>query len=103
MNMNNYMPSNKLIIFCFTSLLILANDSYAVDMGILQEQCAEIGFKMKTPANGKCVLRLMKSVANQQAVSPAKNSTTSICRIDQDCNYGLHCRSKSDGGTECRL
>ncbi|WP_340122229.1 surface-adhesin E family protein [Methylobacter svalbardensis] len=67
MNMNNYKPSNKLIIFCFTSLFLLANDSYAVDMGILQEQCAEIGFKMKTPANGKCVLRLMKRFANQQA------------------------------------
>lgn len=112
--MNNYKPSNNLTIFCFTGLLLLANNSYAVDMGVLQEQCAEIGFKMKTPENGKCVLKLMKSVAsqqakeavqqrayvNQQTVSPV-NAINIACRIDSDCNDGLHCRSKSDGGTEC--
>jgi len=38
----------------------------AVDMGVLQEQCAGIGFKIKTPANGACVLRLIK-VVNAQA------------------------------------
>jgi len=72
MNMNNYKPSNNLIIFCFTGLLLLANNSYAVDMGVLQEQCAEIGFKLKTPENGKCVLKLMKSVASQQAKEAAQ-------------------------------
>jgi len=119
--MNSYKPSNKLIIFCFTSLLLLANDSYAVDIGILQEQCAEIGFKMKTPANGKCVLRLMKSVANRQAKranqqgayanqavpkTPAISSTTSPfnmeCQTDKDCTDEFSCRSKIGGGTECR-
>jgi uncharacterized protein YaiL (DUF2058 family) len=72
MNMNNYKLSNNLIIFCFTGLLLPTNNSYAVDMGILQEQCAEIGFKMNTPENGKCVLKLMKSVASQQAKEAAK-------------------------------
>jgi hypothetical protein len=72
MNMNNYEPSNNLIIFYFTGLLLLANNSYAVDMAVLQEQCEEIGFKMKTPENGKCVLKLMKSVASQQAKEAAK-------------------------------
>lgn len=104
------MKLNKLLIFCFISLILLANNSYAVDMGVLQEQCAEIGFKIKTSANGRCVLRLMKSVTSQHATqsalkAPVISSTNSVintvCRIDSDCNYGLHCRSKSDGGTEC--
>lgn len=108
--MNNYKPSNKPIIFYFTSLFLLANDSYAVDMGVLQEQCAEIGFKIKTPANGKCVLRLMKSVANQQtaqaapktpAISSTTNNSNMDCQIDSDCNAGFSCRSKKGGGTEC--
>lgn len=47
-------------------LILLSNKIYAVDMEVLQEQCADIGFKIKTPANGKCVLRLMKSVKAEE-------------------------------------
>jgi hypothetical protein len=32
----------------------------------LQEQCADIGFKIKTPANGNCVLQLMQTVKNKE-------------------------------------
>lgn len=55
---------------CLISLILLSSKSYAVDMEVLQEQCADIGFKINTPANGKCVLRLMKSVkAEEKAVA----------------------------------
>lgn len=55
---------------CLISLILLSSKSYAVDMEVLQEQCADIGFKIHTPANGKCVLRLMKSVkAEEKAVA----------------------------------
>ena len=56
---------NKQVILCFTSFLFASNCE-AVSIDILQEQCADIGFKIKTPSNGECVLRLMKSVANQK-------------------------------------
>ena len=51
---------------CLMGLILLSNKIYAVDMEVLQEQCADIGFKIKTPANGKCVLRLMKSVKAEE-------------------------------------
>jgi hypothetical protein len=35
-------------------------------MEVLKEQCDEIGFKIHTPDNGKCVLRLMESAAIQK-------------------------------------
>jgi hypothetical protein len=49
------------------TLSIFASNAYAVDMAVLQEQCADIGFKIRTPANGKCVLRLMKGVNATEA------------------------------------
>jgi hypothetical protein len=55
---------------CGIAFMLLSNSSYAVDMAVLQEQCADIGFKMRTPANGTCVLRLMKGVkAEEKAVA----------------------------------
>ena len=62
---------NKRVVLCFASFLLVGNCN-AVSMEVLQEQCAEIGFKIKTPSNGECVLRLMKSVANQQAKEDAE-------------------------------
>ena len=49
------------------TLCFIASNAYAVDMAVLQEQCADIGFKIRTPANGKCVLRLMKGVNATEA------------------------------------
>ena len=46
--------------------LLLNINCYALDMEILKEQCDEIGFKIHTPDNGKCVLRLMESAAIQK-------------------------------------
>jgi hypothetical protein len=67
MNIKNF--NNIIYSSCLMGLILLSNKIYAVDMEVLQEQCADIGFKIKTPANGKCVLRLMKSVkAEEKAV-----------------------------------
>ena len=46
--------------------LLLNIDCYALDIEILKEQCDEIGFKIHTADNGKCVLRLMESAAIQK-------------------------------------
>jgi hypothetical protein len=51
----------------FLLYVLLLSNAYAVDMAVLQEQCADIGFKIRTPANGKCVLRLMKGVNATEA------------------------------------
>lgn len=32
------------------TLCFIASNAYAVDMAVLQEQCADIGFKIRTPA-----------------------------------------------------
>ena len=46
--------------------LLLNVNCYELDMEVLKEQCDEIGFKIHTPDNGKCVLRLMESAAIQK-------------------------------------
>ena len=58
---------------CLLSFMLLPNDTYAIDMGVLQEQCADIGFKIKTPANGKCVLRLIKGVNAKKKADEAQS------------------------------
>jgi hypothetical protein len=45
-------------------LIIVATDIHAADIEVLQQQCAEIGFVIKTPDNGKCVLSLLKKITN---------------------------------------
>jgi hypothetical protein len=46
--------------------LLLNVNCHALDIEILKEQCDEIGFKIHTSDNGKCVLRLMESDATQK-------------------------------------
>lgn len=60
--MNLYKSSNRFCVLLAGCCLLLANDSYAIDFEGLQNQCAELGFKIKTPENGKCVLKLRKKV-----------------------------------------
>ena len=69
-NINGTFLSLGLII-----LMLLANDTHAIDMGVLQEQCADIGFKIKTPANGKCVLRLIKGINAKKKADEAQRET----------------------------
>lgn len=92
---------------CLIGLMLLSNKSYALNLEVLQEQCADIGFKIKTPANGKCVLRLMKSVkaeekagavqeqayANQQAAIAAQAQQAEDLRQQQAEMYELQRRS----------
>lgn len=63
------MNITKPFLLCCTCFILMTTNTRAVDMEVLQEQCADIGFKIRTPANGKCVLRLMKGVkAEEKAV-----------------------------------
>ena len=92
---------------CGIAFMLLSNSSYAVDMAVLQEQCADIGFKMRTPANGTCVLRLMKGVkaeekavaaqqqayANQQAAQAAQAQQAAALQQQQTQMYELQRRS----------
>lgn len=89
------------------AFMLLSNNTYAVDMAVLQEQCADIGFKMRTPANGTCVLRLMKGVkaeekavaaqqqayANQQAAQAAQAQQAAALQQQQTQMYDLQRRS----------
>ena len=89
------------------AFMLLSNSSYAVDMAVLQEECADIGFKMRTPANGTCVLRLMKGVkaeekavvaqqqayANQQAAQATLDQQAANLRQQQAEMYDLQRRS----------
>ena len=89
------------------AFMLLSNNTYAVDMAVLQEQCADIGFKMRTPANGTCVLRLMKGVkaeekavvaqqqayANQQAAQATLDQQAANLRQQQAEMYDLQRRS----------
>jgi hypothetical protein len=52
--------------------LLLSSNCLALDMEVLKEQCAEIGFKINTPDNGKCVIRLMKTDAIQKSKEEAE-------------------------------
>jgi hypothetical protein len=58
------MIKNKIIYI--SGILFFSIECHAVDMQVLQEQCADIGFKIKTPANGNCVLQLMQTVKNRE-------------------------------------
>lgn len=57
----------KLSSICFFVFILLAFDSYAVDLVVFQEQCEGIGFKINTQENGKCVLKLIKSATSQKS------------------------------------
>jgi GTPase involved in cell partitioning and DNA repair len=66
--------------FSFTAIILalLATDIHADDIEVLQQQCAEIGFTIKTPDNGKCVLKLLKKIngitANKYNAEAQNNS-----------------------------
>lgn len=60
--MNDYKLSNKFCVLLAGCCLFFTNNSYAIDFEGLQSQCAELGFKIKTLENGKCVLKLRKKV-----------------------------------------
>ena len=69
------MNITKPFLLCCTCFILMTTNTRAVDMEVLQEQCADIGFKIRTPANGKCVLRLMKSVKAEEKAVEANEQT----------------------------
>ena len=54
MQIHQYISLIIIVISCLVS-----NSTSAVELSVLQKECAEIGFKIKTEDNGKCVLQLM--------------------------------------------
>ena len=64
--------------FVVMTLAFLATDIHADDIEVLQQECAEIGFTIKTPDNGKCVLKLLKKIngitANKYTTETQNNS-----------------------------
>jgi hypothetical protein len=83
---------NRKIVYIFGYLFFISlmgsDKSYALDLQILQEQCADIGFKIKTPANGKCVLQLMQTAKNKeyQALAERKAVTTENAQRQQEAS-----------------
>ena len=61
--------------------LLLNVNCYAIDIEVLKEQCNEIGFKIHTPDNGKCVLRLMESAAKQRTKDEAEQRAFQVQQI----------------------
>lgn len=50
-------------------ILLLCDKVLADSLSDLQVQCADLGFKVHTPANGKCVLKLLKSNPTGEGLS----------------------------------
>lgn len=66
-----------------TSLLLLSINCYALDIEVLKEQCDDIGFKIHTPDNGKCVLRLMETASNRKSKYEAEQQVKQEAEIRQ--------------------
>jgi hypothetical protein len=66
-----------------TSLLLLSINCYALDIEVLKEQCDDIGFKIYTPDNGKCVLRLMETASNRKSKYEAEQQVKQEAEIRQ--------------------
>jgi hypothetical protein len=71
----------------FISLLLsgilISVSCYALDMEVLKEQCDDIGFKIHTPDNGKCVLRLMEAASNKKSKYEAEQQIKQEAEIRQ--------------------
>jgi hypothetical protein len=100
--MNLYKPSNTFCVLLVGCCLLLTNDSYAVDFEGLQNQCAELGFKIKTPENGKCVLKLRKKVIslNSNSVSNSAPIISQSIEAASQRNYERQQRYAEDAEIE---
>ena len=68
----------KICILSFGNVVFFPNNAFADDLSVLQLQCADIGFKIKTPENGKCVLALVNKLrstpnSTQSSIKPPVN------------------------------
>ena len=80
------MKAVSLYAFFLMAVILLSKNTYALDMQVLQEQCADIGFKIKTPANGKCVLQLIQTVKNREANEAAQQRAYENQRAAQEAD-----------------
>ena len=70
-DMNLY-QNFKIFIYFFLCFLLFFNNAFAFDLIKLQQQCVDIGFHIKTPENGKCVLSLINKIRESpNAVTPS--------------------------------
>lgn len=99
---NLYKSLNKFCVLLAGCCLLFANDSYAIDFEGLQNQCAELGFKIKTPENGKCVLKLRKKVigANSDSVSNSVPVISQSIKAASQRNYERQQRYAKDAEIE---
>jgi hypothetical protein len=87
------------IIFFFLSLGFIGA-SYALDTGVEEKICSDIGFKKKTEAFGRCVLELLER--NNASNAKANQAPQSNDPDDATCKkYGF--RSGSNEYASCRL
>lgn len=68
----------KICILLCSNVVFFSNYAFADDLSVLQLQCADIGFKIKTPENGKCVLALVNKLRStpsftQSSIKPPVN------------------------------
>jgi hypothetical protein len=70
----------KISILLCIYVALFSDKAFADDLSVLQLQCADIGFKIKTPENGKCVLALVNKLrstpnSTQSSIKPSVNVT----------------------------
>jgi hypothetical protein len=70
----------KISLIIISISYLVSNSVAAVELSLLQKECAEIGFKIKTQENGKCVLQLMDKFNSkatiQSSTKAIKQATT---------------------------
>jgi len=89
----------KIILIC----LFWCHPVFAVDLSVYENQCAEIGFKKKTPAFGECVLEL-----HARGGSPQKASNSTQANNGDGTNEHQMCAKfgfvvGTSQYSECRL
>lgn len=74
----------------------------ALDLSAYESQCAEIGFKRKTPAFGECVLELKSRESNSARVRASANSQGDGSADHSTCaRYGF--RTGTTEYAQCRM
>lgn len=79
--------------------LLCGMNVFALDLTAYESQCADIGFKRKTPAFGECVLELKSresTSANNQGDGSADHSTCARYGFRAGTNEYAQCRMQID-------
>jgi hypothetical protein len=77
--------------FGFIVIFLFSETANAFDLKALQAECAELGLKIGTPANGKCVLKLRKKEKESEARDNATQEEQLLMyRLQQQREAELH-------------